>query len=189
MRSRPKGKSRRPKIPTLPEPPGTITGAVTAVNSLNHQKLMGRVVIAWAALESCMQAVIWEFLGLSMSDGRIITSRLDAAAMIPMLRALGLRNLIDDKIQDFLDLLVAIDEYRGDRNFIVHGTWILLNNIPAAMSLRQDAEPGKVVTETFPRERMYEIVHGIEQCRKKLLILEGGLRTSRDKLLRQHPRD
>ena len=138
-----------------------------------------------------MQGLIWGFLDLSMSDGRIITSRLDASSMIPMLRALGIRHLIPERLQEFLDLLVAIDEYRNERNFIVHGVWLVLepDSIPTALSLRPEAEAGGVVSEIFSRERLYYIIDGIEDCRHRLLKIEEEIKTSRDKLLQQHPKD
>jgi len=96
-----------------------------------------------------------------------------------------------DRLQDFLDLLATIDGYRLDRNFIVHGQWIILqpHSIPAAMSLRPEAEAGGVMSETFPVERLDEIIHHIEDSRNRVIALEDEIRTSRDKLLQQHPKD
>lgn len=190
MPRRPRGKSRRTEVPTRPLNPDQAVSPYTAAY-LSHQRMIGRVVVAWSALEGCLQQIIWEFLNISMSDGRIITSRLDASSMIPMVRALGMRNLVPDRVQEFLDLLATVDGYRNDRNFIVHGQWLVLEpqNVPIAMSLRPEAEAGSVVSETFPNHRLNEIVHAIEDCRKRLLILEAELRTSRDKLLQRHPKD
>jgi hypothetical protein len=112
--------------------------------------------------------------------------------MISMLRALSIRYIIDQKVlQEFLDTLVTIDEFRNDRNFIIHGQWIILmpEDIPAAMSLRPEAEAGGVVSERFPVWRLQEIVKGIESCRRQLLKLEADIRTSRDKFLRRHLKD
>jgi hypothetical protein len=186
---RPKSRARRPPLPVRPSQPSE---AVATIEShLIHQKLMGRAVLVWALLENCLQALIWAFLNLSMGDGRIITSRLDAGAMIPILRALGIRLLTPARLQEFLDLLITIDEYREDRNFIVHGTWFAVapQSLPAAMSLRINADPGEVTSETFPADRMRNIVIGIEVCRQKVLSLEAELKTSRDKLIQQPPPD
>ncbi len=187
---RPKGKSRRREVPKESPNPNQAVSAYTTVY-LAHQKMVGRVVIAWSTLEGAMQSLIWEFLNLGMSDGRIITSRLDASTMIAMLRALGIRHLVPEQLQDFLDLLATIEGYRLDRNFIVHGQWIILqpHSVPAAMSLRPEAEAGGVISETFPTERLYEIVHHIEDSRNRLIALEDAIRTSRDRLLQPHPKD
>jgi hypothetical protein len=159
---------------------------------LVHQKLMGRLVLAWSFLEASMQALIWALLDLPMDDGRIITSRLDASSMIPILRALGIRHIKDEtRLQDFLDDLATVDGYRNDRNFVVHGTWIVAHpgNVPMSMSLRPEAEAGGVVTENFPQARLREIIRAIRRYHRKFLILEDDIQTSRDKLLRQHPPD
>jgi hypothetical protein len=190
MPPRPRGKSRRRPVPVVPSLSESAPSHLTDVY-LIHQKLIGRLVLSWSLLEGSMQTLIWTFLNLSMSDGRIITSRLDAASMIPILRALGTRFLVPDRLQEFLDDLVTVDGYRNDRNFIVHGTWLVLqpDDLPAAMSLRPEAEAGGVVTETFPPQRMREIIHAIRHCNRKFLNLESEIKTSRDKLLQQHPPD
>lgn len=187
---RPKGRSRRSDIPRAPPNPSQAVSAYTSIY-LAHQKMVGRMVIAWSTLEGAMQSLIWEFLNLGMSDGRIITSRLDASTMTPMLRALGLRYLMPEHLEEFLDLLATIDEYRLDRNFVVHGQWIILepHSVPAAMSLRPKAEAGGVVSETFPVERLSEIVHHIEDSRHQLIAIEDKIKANREKWLRQHPKD
>jgi hypothetical protein len=191
MPRRPKGKSRRAVVP-LRTPPGSQDASHFTDIYLVHQKLIGRLVLSWSFLEGSMQVLIWEFLNLSMSDGRIITSRLDASTMIPMLRSLAIRHIADQTaFQEFLDDLATVDGYRNDRNFVVHGSWLVLQpeNIPAAMSLRPEAEAGGIVTETFPTQRMREIIRAIRQYHKKFIALETVIRTSRDKFLRQLPRD
>src|SRR5438309_133856 len=135
MPARPKGKSRRRAIPVgnlpfvaTPTPPTDI--------QLAHQTLVGRLVMAWSSLEASMQGLIWAFLNLSLSDGRILTSRLDASSIIPILQALGRRHLTEDRLQGFLDELSTINGYREGRNFIVHGLWYIIGvgDIPAVMS-------------------------------------------------------
>ena len=126
------------------------------------------------------------FLNLSIDDGRIITSRLDASAMIPILRALGVRLLVEERLQAFLNDLATTEGYRSDRNFVVHGTWSLTHpeNIPLAMSLRPETDPGRVVSESFPPERMRGIIAAIRECNNKLTDLVAEMETSRDKLIR-----
>jgi len=116
----PKGKSRRTAVPVGDLPFVATPTPLTDVH-LGHQKLVGRLIIAWTSLESTMQGLIWAFLNLSIGDGRIITSRLDASSMIPILQALGRRHLIADRLLGFLDELSTADGYRLDRDFIVHG--------------------------------------------------------------------
>src|SRR5690348_13219398 len=97
----PKGKPRPEKPPIIPMRADQYTRPLV---SMWHERLSGRVIIAWSRLDACLQGLIWTFLNLSMSDGKIITSRLDAGLMIQMLRALGTRNLVPERLQPFLDV-------------------------------------------------------------------------------------
>jgi hypothetical protein len=108
---RPKGRSLRPRSPTLPVNPNQTVARYTAVY-LIHQRMIGRLAVTWSALEGCMQSSIWEFLALSMSGGRIIASRLDALPIISILKSLGIRYLIDCR-RYFLKLEDEIKTSRG----------------------------------------------------------------------------
>jgi hypothetical protein len=109
--------------------------------------------------------------------------------MIPMLREFAILLLAPERLQDFLDLLITIDECREDRNFIVHGAWFVLRpaNIPAAASLRPKSEKGEVITETFPPGRMHKLISDIEDCRFKIITLDHEITTLRDKLILRPP--
>jgi hypothetical protein len=111
--------------------------------------------------------------------------------MVQMLRALGTRNLIPEKLQGFLDTLNLIEDCREDRNFLAHGTWLLLKpeSHRIAMSLKPDAPPGDVISESFNADRMHQIAKSMEDCRISLVLLMNEIETSRDKLLTQHPKD
>lgn len=191
---KPKGKPRR-------DPPPFRQGIATDIGhfqSAAHERLLGRLVMRWALVENALQGVIWELLRLPMSDGRIVTSRLDALGLTTMLRALAERHFKTEFLQGVLDLLSDIEDCRDTRNALVHGTWSTLSagaelNLPqrvaAVMSLRRKAEPGHVTIETFPLRRMYWIVDDAEACRVRLIELAERLKASRDKFLQRHPPD
>ncbi len=190
---RPKGKPRRDRPPLRS---GTIE--VGEFQSLAHERLLGRLTMKWALVENALQLLIWELLNLSTSDGRIVTARLDALALVEMFRVLALRHFKPEFLQGVLDLLTDVQDCRDDRNALVHGTWTtvpageelgLPQRVAAVMSLRPKGDPGRVMIETFPLRRMHAIVSDAEECRARLIALAEQLRASRDKLLQQHPPD
>jgi hypothetical protein len=184
----PKGKPRPPKPSAVSKRPDQ---SVAALTSMQHERLVGRAVMTWTKLDACLQGLLWAFLNLSMSDGRIITSRLDPSVITQMLRALAIRNLVPEKLQNLLDVLNLIDQCREDRNFIVHGAWVVLlpEGTPQAMSLRPKAEPGEIMSEAFPARRMYQIIERMEECRLALVNLEAEIVASREKLLVRRSHD
>ena len=117
--------------------------------------------------------LLWRFTGLSFEDGRTVTERMDPARTITLLRFLGPRKLDGERLQSLIDLLATADQLRDDRNFIVHGTWAILDpeGVPTASSIRTKSEPGQVVAESFPRERMLAIIKAIQKTREAMSIL------------------
>ena len=146
----------------------------------------------WSRFEACLQGLLWTFLKLSMSDGRIITTKMDAGFLIQSLRALGNRHLPQGwRLQTFLDEMNLADGYREDRNLMMHGLWSMLQpeNIPTVMSLRTKSAPGEIVSETVSDHRMHQLIRNMKISRAWLLKLEREIATSRDTLLIQHPPD
>jgi hypothetical protein len=155
--------------------------------SMQHERLVGRVIIEWSRLENVLNDVIWRFLNLSFEDGRAITGRDDATTKISLLRIIAPRHLAnDDKLEALLVILDAIDSLRDDRNFIVHGAWgrIEPEGTPLAMSLRAKSKPDQVTGETFPASRMYLIIENITKMRQMLLLLLTEIDASPDTLLK-----
>jgi hypothetical protein len=138
-----------------------------------EEVLIGRSVWEWTRLENCMLELLWRLTGLSLEDGRLLTERMDPSRTIVLLRSLGPRKLKDDLLQTIIDLLATAEQLRDDRNFIVHGTWHIIDpeGVPVAASLRVKSEPGQVVSESFPRSRMLAIIREIQKTREQLSIL------------------
>jgi hypothetical protein len=164
---------REQKPPFSPRPKGY---QFTPRVDLQHERLVGRVVIAWAKLEAAMHDTFWLFLGLDIQDGRVVSVRFDAHALRIALRKLAETCIPEEgKRLDFLDRLTKVEDRRVDRNFIVHGNWGMFgdpNNpmrglVPLAMSHKPDApDPTEVVSETFPTGRMYSIIDDIVAATK-----------------------
>jgi hypothetical protein len=131
---------------------------------MQHERLIGRAIILWSRLEAQMQSVIWEFYGLPLEYGRIITESLDAKYKLMMLRKLTESYVSDDNIKDELNTLYNNIQFIYDeRNIIAHGLWGTLtpDAVPAVMSLKPKDEKlprDEIMTETFPAWRMYSVV-------------------------------
>jgi hypothetical protein len=138
--------------------------------SLTHQKLIGRTIIQWNCLEHEMQDFVWRMLGLNFSDGRLLTRRMDANYLIQLLGTLAPHRLKEPFVNEFLDLLVDADALRDDRNHICHGIWgtLVPLNVPVASSFKGTDEPDTFITQTFPYERMIEIIQGIKAVRRSM---------------------
>jgi hypothetical protein len=158
---------------------------------MQQERLIGRVVVAWAKLESALDGLIWHLLSLEIEDGRIITARLDAVAKIKMSRDLGNLNLSEEQFRQLSPILDRIDILREDRNHIVHGMWARnREGIPITFSLRtKPLEPDQVVAEAFPDTRMRDIVHDIDAGKYKIMLLLKELGASLDKPSLPPPED
>jgi hypothetical protein len=168
--------AKPPKIPRPQKPPVRDPRPDQVLNpqiSITQEKLIGRVVASWSAVEAAMEDFIWFLLKVELPKGRIITTRLDALARINMLRSLGELELSEPTFHRLSQMLDRLDIVREERNFIVHGLWgtSLPENVPIALSLRPKWKSDQVVSETFPRERMQAIHSEIENGRKRLLRL------------------
>ena len=93
--------------------------------SMLHERLVGRLVIAWGFLEAAMQDCIWHILNVPLEDGRVITARADANTKLQWLRSLSKRHLKDTELLALTKILDVISDAQDDRNFIVHGVWEL----------------------------------------------------------------
>ncbi len=182
-------KTPRPQKPPI-QPP-RIDQTVDITVSLIHEKLIGRIVITWSKLESCLEDFIWHLLDMNMDRGRIITTRLDVIAKIRMTRQFAELKLPETQFHTLSAILDKMDILREDRNFIVHGTWgrSMPENMHICLSLRPTPlAPDQAVSETFPETRLRAIIADIEQIKTGLLDLMFAIPTScaeRQELLRQ----
>jgi hypothetical protein len=181
--------ARRNKASRAEKPPLQDFGEgifVSKYVSPNHERLLGRLVVAWSRLEAVMGDLIWVILGVDAEDGRVITARMDARTKLQWLRVYLKRCLSEDSFAECLKTLDKIQQRQEDRNFAMHGSWgtSRLDNAsygdPIAFSLRASSAPDKVVSETFPRGRMYEIIDDIEACRRELFIWRKRIQVQDD---------
>lgn len=158
-----------PKPPLLPfQGPESIRPGI----SMKQERLIGRVCVAWAGLEATLQDILWQMLGVPIDDGRIFTSAADAKRKLQWLNAFAGKHLKGDEWTRLKTALDAIEQARGDRNFVVHGQWAthISTGDPIAMSVKEKApDPTEVIAETWPDGRMLELVDVINAAKSELM--------------------
>lgn len=116
---------------------------------------------------------------------RVITNELNVNLKITLLRSLAHAYLSEEDFDEVeTHLLYYIGIYQEDRNFIVHGSWgtLMPENVPVCTSLRpKSPTPGEVIAETFPEERMINLINGINEAITGLKLLMARLDTANKK--------
>jgi hypothetical protein len=142
----------------------------------------------WGLLEAAMQDAIWRILNVPMEDGRILTGRTDASTKLQWLRSLSKRHIRGELFEQLQLVLKTIEDRMDDRNFIVHGVWGTMTfkeyghgDVPMALSLRRKSLPHEVASETFPNERMTEIIADVAGAKADLKAWMELLSASRKK--------
>jgi hypothetical protein len=104
-------KNRRTPKPEKP-PVKPLADHQSVVPNVDRQQqlLIGQVVVTWSKLENAMQDTIWHFLEIGMSDGRIVTERMDGGTLLRILRALGKRHLDSPLLDEFLAVMDKIED-------------------------------------------------------------------------------
>jgi len=72
--------------PIIPRQPGAIYEQGI---SEDQEQLIGSAISKWSGIEQAMEEVIWALLRLSVEEGRVITSPLDAKFKLNLLRGFG----------------------------------------------------------------------------------------------------
>lgn len=155
-----------PQKPPKPSAPLIIDSNISPDISMQQERLIGRVVVAWSKLEQAMHGVIWALLDMDPDDGRIVTGKQDAKHKIAILRGLGKKHLSEQAQPRFIKLPNISEKLYVDRNFVAHGSWgtDMNRNIAIAATLRErpaaeDGDPTYIVTQYFSPARMRVIAH------------------------------
>jgi hypothetical protein len=143
---------------------------------LIQEKLIGRAVVEWAKLEACMGDAIGKLLNLEFQYTRLITARMEAVALLRLLRDVGELRLEESDFHKLSVICDKIDIRREDRNLIVHGSWgrtsaVGNGTIAIALSLRIKGDPNEVASESFSHTRMQAIIADIQSLKWDLIRL------------------
>lgn len=161
------GKPAKPPIKDASD--GTaVTGGVTA----ETEQLIGQFIVEWNHLEAAIGGMIWTILKVKEEDGRVLTSRVDAKTKITWTRIFAERYLSGDSITHIAQIINVIKTVQEARNLIVHGSWGITEDTqePIALSLKASADPDKVLGETFPHERIKELIHNTKAARSEINV-------------------
>jgi hypothetical protein len=186
-----KHKSKPPRRPRRTKPPVEPIGDNPQYNpevSLQQLRLIGRVIVRWGKMEAALDDLIWHLLDLHPDIGRLLTNKMDASRKIQLIRTLAEICMPQDMFFALSPVLDDIDVLREDRNFIAHANWftsLAPKYEPMAMSIREKAAPGQVVSESFGDKRMWAIARGIDLAKQHLIDVMERIATSPDRFRRQ----
>jgi hypothetical protein len=169
--------AKRPEKPPIqPHNPNHVTRTTI---TLGQERLIGRLIVAWSKLEAAMEDYIWALLGVEIDYGRVVTAKLDASSRIQMIASLALLEYPKEKSDEVKELMSQIDILRDDRNFVMHGSWGMLDvwsgqlpqTVPVALSVRIKHDPLLVVGESFPETRMHALIRQMDARKRDLIAL------------------
>lgn len=120
-------------------------------------------MVAWAKLEHSINDLIWVINGKDLASGRFDTQDLDITKLLSALQKAISTNLPGPTFQGerktITDIINAINEFKADRNAVVHGAWGRHNGTRHGVcSLRFETTGAEFVTfEEFTPSRMHAI--------------------------------
>lgn len=138
-------------------------------------------VLSWSYVEKGVEEVIWKFLHLDVSAGRVVTAHLDALHKFRLLR--GLADLYMNKEQraSLSILMGRLEDLYELRNIIAHGHWVTIkpDNMPSSMSLRDKLPEGmrrdEVISNHMPSDLMLTTIQNMLLCTNSLALLRDSI--------------
>jgi hypothetical protein len=178
-----------PKIPAKSKKPPVEEGDPTNLRfeiSPGTEKLIGRFVAAWSDVELVIGLLVWAILNVDEDDGKIISAAVDASVKVTWVRAFAARHLELEDQREIAEILSKLDAIRESRNLIVHGQWCTMRDTgdPVAISLRLKTEYGGVLSETFPHQRLHDL---IKDCYSAKATILAWARRTRSASQRDQP--
>lgn len=145
-------------------------------------------IMAHSQLDVTLEWYIWDLIGLSYDDGRLLTT-VDLRAKIEIARTITKRYEISlpEVPAKTPGLWKVIEDVSAARNLMAHGVWGMHRlTIPMVSSFRLNAEePDRVVSEAFPIHRLQAVARQRERARDHLLRMSADARALRQKLSQQ----
>ena len=158
--------------------------------SMQHERLIGRVVVVWSKIEAALDNIIWELASVDMAIGRYLTRQFGAEAKIKVTKVIAGNVLIEQEYKNLELILNSVSNCQEDRNFIMHAAWGTQNfgaftTAPVGLSTRSKSDhPDRVVGESFSSERMHQIINDGIACLRALIAFLDALETSPDRFRR-----
>lgn len=148
-----------PQIVQLPITPANPNERPTRFLRMSTLRKIGAVVVAWGRMENAINDLIWTINGKTMSSGRLDTQELDITKLLSALQKAISNNMPGDNLKNerkaITNIINKINEFKIDRNAVVHGTWAVLNHVPVVGSLRFESTHSECVTfESYDHTRL-----------------------------------
>lgn len=172
MPRRPRDRKQKSKAPCKP-PVIDGTGRLSPGVPNHFKAAIAAAIFAYSNMEMQMEVFIWDVLGLSADDGRLLT-QIEMNKKIAIARTLATRHKIAFPVfgPERKTLWTVVSELGPIRNLMVHGIWGMHDlTIPIASSfrLKEEGEIDRVISETFPATRLNAI---LRQCERLKACLE-----------------
>jgi len=88
--------------------------------SMQHERLVGRLVRRWAYIEGIIQSIIGEILKFNFDDGKAVTPQNDVQMNMTILRNIAARRLNEDRLGLLYSILDRVKDAQEYRNTVVH---------------------------------------------------------------------
>ena len=116
---------------------------------------MASAIMAFSDMEMSAEQFIWDVLGLSIDDGKLVT-QIDTKEKIELAKKLSERYRLPlhPSSQTTAEAWPAIRSAIEARNKMAHGVWVMIDAAPVVVSYRIPIELGQVNSEHFPLDRI-----------------------------------
>ena len=151
-----KPKPRVPKGPTIIQRNMSDASRITKGVPDQVKIAMASAVMTFSDMEMSAEQFIWDVLGLSVDDGKLVT-QIDTKEKIELAKKLSERYRLPlhPNEQTTAEAWSAIRSAIEARNKMAHGVWVMIDNTtPIVVSYRIPIEPGQVNSEHFPLDRI-----------------------------------
>lgn len=153
----------------------------------NVKVAIAAAILAYSAMEASLEAFIWDMVGLSYDDGKLLT-RIEASEKILIAKTLAERYgvPVPNVPKNTPTMWRVMQDLSELRNKIAHGIWGMYRlQTPMAASFRMKGDPDRVISESFPIPRLEAIAR---QCDRAKGVLDQMCRIAqalRQKLIEQ----
>jgi hypothetical protein len=118
---------------------------------------IANAIMAFSEMEMSAETVIWDLTGVSIDDGKFLTTSIGAGDKLAILKKLSERYGIPvhKHPQTTKDIWFTIRQLVEARNKVAHGAWMMLDKVfPLVVSYRIPTTQGRIMGEHFPLDRL-----------------------------------
>jgi hypothetical protein len=134
---------------------------------------MASAIMAFAEMEMSAEHFIWDVMGLTADDGKLVT-QIDAKEKMELAKKLSERYglPIHPHPQTTADAWPAIRGAVEARNKMAHGVWRMIDgNAPTVISYRIPIDSGRINSEHFPLDRIEAVTSVCRMAKARFDLL------------------